>query len=250
MDGPRWSERGPGYPEVMPAFDTAVFDIDGTCSTQLPPRAGLNPAPSTRSWTGTCRWLRSTGRSAWAATAWSQRSPGTTSSCGTVTRSVPRWESMTGLVSGQTRLLYGADDLLVAVGRAGLEVVLASSSIPKHAERPPRLLHAEEHADAWMTSEDAEESKPAPRAARPGAGQGRGARAVMVGGRGLGRRGRQPARHPHHRVAHRRLRTRRALEAGALAVYDDPRDPLAHFDEAFGTTTAPTCDEFWAWSRS
>ena len=57
----------------------------------------------------------------------------------------------------------GAAELLAALRERGMRVVLASSAIPRHAERSLELLgESRRHADAATTSEDAEESKPDP----------------------------------------------------------------------------------------
>lgn len=146
-----------------------------------------------------------------------------------------RWESEYDQVSGETQLLDGAHDLLVAVGEAGLDVVLASSSIPKHAERPLRLLHAEEHADAWTTSEDAEESKPAPELLDRALDKVGGGRAVVVGDAVWDVEAANRRDLPTIALLTGGYGREELLEAGALAVYADPRDLLAHFDEAFGT---------------
>ena len=146
-----------------------------------------------------------------------------------------RWESEYDQVSGETQLLDGAHDLLVAVGEAGLDVVLASSSIPKHAQRPLHLLHADEHADAWTTSEDAEESKPAPELLDRALDKVGGGRAVVVGDAVWDVEAANRRDLPTIALLTGGYGREELLEAGALAVYADPRDLLAHFDEAFGT---------------
>ena len=56
----------------------------------------------------------------------------------------------------------GARALLAALRDRGLQVVLASSSIPKHADHAIGLLEPGDTVDATTSSEDAEESKPDP----------------------------------------------------------------------------------------
>ena len=231
-----WSERGPGYPEVMPAFDTAVFDIDGTLLDSnyhhalAWSRAFDQVVDRHVPVAAIHRSIGMGGDRLVAAVAGDD----VELRHGDEIRS--RWEREYDGLVGQTRLLDGADDLLVAVGRAGLEVVLASSSIPKHAERPLRLLHAEEHADAWTTSEDAEESKPAPELLDRALDKVGGARAVMVGDAVWDVEAANRRDIPTIGLLTGGYGRDELLEAGALAVYDDPRDLLAHFDEAFGTT--------------
>lgn len=148
-----------------------------------------------------------------------------------------RWEQEFDQVVDEVRLFDGAFELLVAVGEAALAVVLASSSIPKHAERPLKLLRADEHADAWTTSEDAEESKPAPELldrALDKVGEGR---AIMVGDAVWDVEAANQRDLPTIGLLTGGYGREELLEAGALAVYDDPRDLLVHFEEAFGPAT-------------
>ncbi len=145
-----------------------------------------------------------------------------------------RWEQEYDEMIEQTRLFDGARELLVAIGEAGLQVALASSSIPKHAERPLELLRAGEHSDAWTTSEDAEESKPDPELLDVALQKVQGGRAVMIGdsvwdveaadAQGIPTIGLLCGGYGH----------RELLDAGAVAVYDDPADLLTHLDEALG----------------
>jgi HAD superfamily hydrolase (TIGR01549 family) len=143
-----------------------------------------------------------------------------------------RWEKEYDEIIDETRLFERARELLAAIGDAGLKVVLASSSIPKHAGRPLDLLHADEHADAWTTSEDAEESKPEPELLDRALEKVQGGRAVMVG----------DAVWDVEAAAKRAISTiglltggysrDELLDAGAVAVYDDPADLLDHLEEA------------------
>ena len=58
--------------------------------------------------------------------------------------------------------LSGARDLLVEVKRLGCGLVLASSGKPEHVDHYVELLGARGLADGWTTSEDVEQTKPAP----------------------------------------------------------------------------------------
>ncbi|GAA4672253.1 HAD family hydrolase [Nocardioides nanhaiensis] len=73
-----------------------------------------------------------------------------------------RWEQEYDRLLEEPRLLEGARELLVHLRASGLLVGLASSGIPRHAARAMELLDADELADAVLTSEDAEGSKPDP----------------------------------------------------------------------------------------
>ena len=133
-----------------------------------------------------------------------------------------RWERAYDEMIDQTRLLPGARDLLVSLREAGLEVVLASSSIPRHAQHALDLLDAERYADAWTTSEDAEESKPDPELLDKALAQVAGERAVMIGDatwdvlaalrRGI----------PTIGVRCGGFSVAELLEVGAAVVYEDP----------------------------
>src|SRR4051794_9365225 len=63
---------------------------------------------------------------------------------------------------GEIALLPGARELLLAIKERGHRLVLASSGKKHHVEAFLDLLDARDIADAWTTSGDVEESKPAP----------------------------------------------------------------------------------------
>jgi HAD superfamily hydrolase (TIGR01549 family) len=143
-----------------------------------------------------------------------------------------RWEEEYDRIIDDTRLFEGARELLAALGSAGLKVVLASSSIPKHAQRPLDLLHAGEHADAWTTSEDAEESKPEPDLLDAALEKVGGARAVMIGDATWDVLAASQRGIPTIGLLTGGYGRQELLDAGAVAVYDDSADLLDHLDEA------------------
>jgi HAD superfamily hydrolase (TIGR01549 family) len=63
---------------------------------------------------------------------------------------------------GEISPLEGAHELLQEVKDRGFKLVLASSGKKKHVEAFLDLIDGKSLADAWTTSEDAENSKPAP----------------------------------------------------------------------------------------
>jgi len=143
-----------------------------------------------------------------------------------------RWEQEYDAMVGETRLFDGATDLLDGLREAGLKVVLASSSIPRHAEHALELLDAEKRADAWTTSEDAEESKPDPDLLDEALAKVGGGRAVMVGDAvwdvaAATRRG-----DPTIGLLSGGSGRQELLDAGAVAVYAYPDDLLADLEEA------------------
>ncbi len=75
----------------------------------------------------------------------------------------------------------GAHALLAEIHRRGFKLVLASSGKAKHVDRYLDLLGARDLADAWTTSDDVEQTKPAPDLVEVAVGKVEGARPVMVG---------------------------------------------------------------------
>lgn len=142
------------------------------------------------------------------------------------------WEQEFDRIADQPALFDGARELLAAVGAAGLKVVLASSSIPKHAERPLALLHADEHADAWTTSADAEASKPAPELLDRALDKVRGRRAVMIGDAVWDVEAANARSIPTVALLTGGYGRTELLDAGAVVVHDDPLDLTAHLEEA------------------
>ena len=72
------------------------------------------------------------------------------------------WEKEYDALIEEPTVFAGARELLSTLRDRGLQVVLASSSIPRHARRALELLDAADRVDAATTSEDASESKPDP----------------------------------------------------------------------------------------
>ncbi len=62
----------------------------------------------------------------------------------------------------EVRVLAGAKDFLIFLRALDLRVVLATSGKPEHVDHYLDILDGRELADAWVTAEDAERSKPAP----------------------------------------------------------------------------------------
>jgi HAD superfamily hydrolase (TIGR01549 family) len=75
----------------------------------------------------------------------------------------------------------GAREVLKEVHRRGLHLVLASSGMSQHVDRYLELLDARELAEAWTTSEDAEQTKPAPDLVQTAMAKVDGDNAVLVG---------------------------------------------------------------------
>ena len=73
-----------------------------------------------------------------------------------------RWTEEFDRLIDEVAVLPGARELLVDLRERGHRVVLASSGKAKHVDHFLDLLDAREVAEDWTTSDDVEESKPAP----------------------------------------------------------------------------------------
>jgi HAD superfamily hydrolase (TIGR01549 family) len=132
----------------------------------------------------------------------------------------------------ETRLLPGARELLDGLRAAGLEVVLASSSQPQHADHALKLLDADERTDAWTTSEDASESKPHPELLEKAMERVGESRAVMIGDATWDVDAAKRAGIATIGLLSGGFGEEELRAAGAVAVYEDPADLLASLDEA------------------
>ena len=92
-----------------------------------------------------------------------------------------RWEELFDEVIEEVAPLPGARDLIADLKGRGHRVVLATSSVQKHADRFLDLLDARELADAWTTKDDVEASKPEPDLVHAALEKAGGGEAVMVG---------------------------------------------------------------------
>jgi HAD superfamily hydrolase (TIGR01549 family) len=142
-----------------------------------------------------------------------------------------RWEQEYDEIIGEVRLLDGAKELLAALRQRGLEVALASSSIPKHAEHAFELLGADDLVDTATTAEDAEESKPDPELVEEALSRLEGQEACVVGDSVYDVEAARSAGVPAFGVLTGGYGRAELEEAGAVAVYTDLRDLLTHLDE-------------------
>jgi len=142
-----------------------------------------------------------------------------------------RWEREYDEVIDEVVLLPGAKELLAALSERGLDVALASSSIPKHAERAFDLLDAHDLADTATTSEDAEESKPDPELIEAALDRVGGGPACVVGDSVWDVQAARRAGVPAYGVLTGGTSRAELEEAGAVAVYRDAADLLEHLDE-------------------
>lgn len=72
------------------------------------------------------------------------------------------WTEQADAMLDEISALPGAHALLEAIHAAGFGLVMASSGKPHHVERYAELIEAGDLADAWVSSGDVAQTKPAP----------------------------------------------------------------------------------------
>ena len=142
-----------------------------------------------------------------------------------------RWEKEYDEIIDETRLLPGAKELLAALRERGVDVALASSSIPKHAQHAFDLLDADDLADTATTAEDAEESKPDPELVEEALSRVEGSPACVVGDSVYDVEAAQRAGVPAYGVLTGGYGRAELEEAGAAGVYVDLTEMLDRLDE-------------------
>jgi HAD superfamily hydrolase (TIGR01549 family) len=143
-----------------------------------------------------------------------------------------RWEREYDAIIGETLLLPGAKELLATLRERHVDVALASSSIPKHAEHAFELLDADALADTATTSEDAEESKPDPELVEEALSRLMGGgTACVIGDSVWDVEAAKRAGVPAYGVLSGGTSRAELEDAGAVAVYEDARELLDRLDE-------------------
>jgi HAD superfamily hydrolase (TIGR01509 family) len=130
--------------------------------------------------------------------------------------------------------LPGARDLLLAIKERGHTLVLASSGKQHHVDAFLDLLDARDIADAWTSSADVEESKPAPdllQTALKKVGAPEDADSVMVGDSVWDVEAAKNAGMPALVVRSGGFGDDELQKAGAIALFDTPGDLAAALDE-------------------
>lgn len=141
-----------------------------------------------------------------------------------------RWLEEVDPMIGETALLPGARELVVALKERGHRVVLASSGKPHHVERALDLLDAWELADAWTTSDDVENTKPAPdllQVALEKLGEPVDAPSVVIGDSVYDVEAATNAGMPAIVVRSGGFGDDELRDAGAVGIYDTPADLAA-----------------------
>lgn len=124
----------------------------------------------------------------------------------------------------------GAEPLLAEVRRRGLKLVLASSGQSKHVEHYLDLLDARNLAEAWTTSEDAKQTKPAPDLVQTAMAKVDGVNAVMIGDSTWDAKAAKRAGLPTFAVRTGGFSVEELLDAGASKVYDSLEEMRADLD--------------------
>jgi HAD superfamily hydrolase (TIGR01549 family) len=145
-----------------------------------------------------------------------------------------RWVEEVDPMMGETALLPGARELIVALKERGHRVVLASSGKPHHVDRALDLLDARDLADAWTTSDDVEQTKPAPdllQVALKKLGEPVDAPSVVIGDSVYDVEAAKNAGMPAIVVRSGGFGDDELREAGALSIHDTPADLTAALDD-------------------
>jgi HAD superfamily hydrolase (TIGR01509 family) len=144
-----------------------------------------------------------------------------------------RWVQEADPLMTEVALLPGARELIVALKDRGHRVVLASSGKPHHVDHGLDLLDARELVDGWTTSEDVEETKPAPdllQVALKKIGEPADAPSVVVGDSVYDVEAAKKAGMPAIVVRSGGFGDDELRNAGAVAIYDTPADLTAALD--------------------
>ena len=145
-----------------------------------------------------------------------------------------RWVEEADPLMAEVALLPGARELIVALKERGHRVVLASSGKPHHVDHALDLLDVRDLVDGWTTSEDVEETKPAPdllHVALEKIGEPADAPSVVIGDSVYDVEAAKKAGMPALVVRSGGFGDDELREAGAVAIYDTPADLTAALDE-------------------
>ncbi|MCE5289147.1 MAG: HAD family hydrolase [Nocardiaceae bacterium] len=130
--------------------------------------------------------------------------------------------------------LPGARDLLIEIKKRGHRLVLASSAKEHHVDAFLDKLDARDIAEAWTSSADVEESKPAPdllQVALKKLGVPSDSSSVMIGDSVWDIKAAKNAGMPAIAVRSGGFGNDELEDAGAIAIYDTPRDLLNALDD-------------------
>jgi HAD superfamily hydrolase (TIGR01549 family) len=142
------------------------------------------------------------------------------------------WEKQFDKVIDEVAAFAGAHDFVASLKQRGHSVVLASSSIAKHAEHFVELLDVRDLVDGWTTKDDVEATKPAPDLVQAAIAKAGTDDAVMVGDTPWDIDAARKARVPTIAVLTGGAYSERELRhAGAVAVFPSVKELRDHLDE-------------------
>jgi HAD superfamily hydrolase (TIGR01549 family) len=145
-----------------------------------------------------------------------------------------RWVQEADPLMAEVALLPGARELIVALDQRGHRVVLASSGKPHHVERARQMLDVDDLVAGWTSSEDVENTKPAPdllQVALEKIGEPADTPAFVVGDSVYDVAAAKNAGMPAIVVRSGGFGDEELRDAGAVAIYDTPADLAAALDE-------------------
>jgi HAD superfamily hydrolase (TIGR01549 family) len=137
----------------------------------------------------------------------------------------------------QVQPFAGAERLLREVKDRGLDLVLASSGESRHVETYLELFDGRKLADSWTTSDDAENSKPAPDLLETAMKKMKTSDAVMIGDSVWDVKAAEKAGIPTYAVRTGGFSVEELESAGALKVYDSLDELREDLDRIVETET-------------
>jgi len=145
-----------------------------------------------------------------------------------------RWVQEADPLMAEVALLPGARELILGLKDWGHRVVLASSGKPHHVDQALDMLDVRSIVDGWTTSEDVEQTKPAPdllQVALKKIGEPVDAPSIVVGDSVYDIEAAANAGMPAIVVRSGGFGDDELRDAGAVAIFDTPADLLAALDE-------------------
>jgi HAD superfamily hydrolase (TIGR01549 family) len=130
------------------------------------------------------------------------------------------WERLFDALIDEVAPLEGAHELIRDLKQRGHAVVLASSSVKKHADRFVDLLDARELMDDWTTKDDVDATKPDPDLVQAALDKAGGGDAVLIGDTPWDVEAARRAGVPTVCVVTGGFSEQELRDAGAVAVYE------------------------------
>ena len=153
-----------------------------------------------------------------------------------------RWEHEFDELIHEIRPIAGAGALIRAVKARGDTVVLASSGKKRHVDVYIDLLDASDVADGWTTSDDVEDSKPAPDLIQIALQKAGGGPAVTVGDSVWDCEAAQAVGIPAFALLTGGFSRQELAAAGAVASYDSVGSLEDALDDVVAAATLPDLD--------